>query len=207
MHTKIMSVQITDMLERPLSRGSDGPVSPGCSESGSESDTVHGESPALDPRFPPSIRDAVSRVLQGYDWSLVPMPTRVSSNPNAKPHIKRPMNAFMVWAQAARKKLADQHPHLHNAELSKTLGKLWKWVTQNEFYAVLLLEITYKLITVFWTVMAIPLNSRAPVFHVVNMFICGKHFCNIPFVILNKQNPYYSSLFVMIFMIKSIHLR
>ena len=42
------------------------------------------------------------------------------------------MNAFMVWAQAARKQLADQHPQLHNAELSKTLGKLWRLV--NEIY-------------------------------------------------------------------------
>ncbi|KAM4530882.1 transcription factor SOX-10 [Odontesthes bonariensis] len=85
-----------------------------------------------DERFPAGIRDAVSQVLNCYDWTLVPMPVRVNTSSKNKPHVKRPMNAFMVWAQAARRKLADQHPHLHNAELSKTLGKLWRLLNESD---------------------------------------------------------------------------
>uniref|UniRef100_A0A3Q2V8N0 SRY-box transcription factor 9 n=1 Tax=Haplochromis burtoni TaxID=8153 RepID=A0A3Q2V8N0_HAPBU len=83
-------------------------------------------------KFPACIREAVSQVLKGYDWTLVPMPVRVNGSTKNKPHVKRPMNAFMVWAQAARRKLADQYPHLHNAELSKTLGKLWRLLNEGE---------------------------------------------------------------------------
>ncbi|XP_019885288.1 transcription factor SOX-9 isoform X2 [Camponotus floridanus] len=71
------------------------------------------------------ISAAVAKVLQGYDWTLVPVATKAA-------HVKRPMNAFMVWAQAARRKLADQYPQLHNAELSKTLGKLWRLLSDND---------------------------------------------------------------------------
>ncbi|XP_061604232.1 transcription factor SOX-10 isoform X1 [Phyllopteryx taeniolatus] len=91
-----------------------------------------GKSDDEDERFPAGIRKAVSQVLNCYDWTLVPMPVRVNSGTKSKPHVKRPMNAFMVWAQAARRKLADQHPHLHNAELSKTLGKLWRLLNESD---------------------------------------------------------------------------
>lgn len=71
-----------------------------------------------------NIGNAVSKVLECYDWSLVPLLNKCSIR--SRGHVKRPMNAFMVWAQAARRQLAHQYPQLHNAELSKTLGKLWR---------------------------------------------------------------------------------
>ncbi|KAG5853557.1 transcription factor Sox-8-like [Anguilla rostrata] len=116
---------------------SDSPSSPAGSDGHGHGCQLHSEmgtklERAADDRFPSCIRDAVSQVLEGYDWSLVPMPVRGNGSMKSKPHVKRPMNAFMVWAQAARRKLADQYPHLHNAELSKTLGKLWRLLSESE---------------------------------------------------------------------------
>jgi hypothetical protein len=36
------------------------------------------------------------------------------------------MNAFMVWAQTARKTLTNNLSVVNNAQLSKKLGQLWK---------------------------------------------------------------------------------
>merc|ERR1719510_781642 len=42
------------------------------------------------------------------------------------------MNAFMVFSHYERKKIIEVQPDIHNAEISKRLGKQWKELSESE---------------------------------------------------------------------------
>jgi hypothetical protein len=69
------------------------------------------------------LSNIVNTALGQLDWADLEARPVKTTKPQ---HVKRPMNAFMVWAQAARKNLTTNLSVVNNAQLSKTLGKLWK---------------------------------------------------------------------------------
>lgn len=72
------------------------------------------------------INEAVGKLLESFNYdNIAPQPTK-GGGCTPRSRVKRPMNAFMVFAQAMRRRLSEQRPSLHNAELSKSLGLMWR---------------------------------------------------------------------------------
>ncbi|XP_037664941.1 protein SOX-15 [Choloepus didactylus] len=83
---------------------------------------------SLEPRglaAPPSSSFSGPQEPEGAGKPVVP-----AGLPSEK--VKRPMNAFMVWSSAQRRQMAQQHPKMHNSEISKRLGAQWKLLGEEE---------------------------------------------------------------------------
>jgi len=64
--------------------------------------------------------------------SKTPYSDATQTRKHKKNHVKRPMNAFMRWSQLERRKIIEQNPDAHNAEISKNLGKKWRQLSDLE---------------------------------------------------------------------------
>ena len=80
--------------------------------------------------------DALRSAVLCTSVLMKPPPPRLILLPFQTSHdgekIKRPMNAFMVFSHYERKKIIEVQPDIHNAEISKRLGKKWKELNDGE---------------------------------------------------------------------------
>ena len=95
---------------------------------------TYSESIGTNSKLHAAISKTVNQVIEKTDLSLQHAPLEGSgyARDQGTDHVKRPMNAFMVYARAARKELALQYPNLSYRKLSKILGQLWKMLDEKE---------------------------------------------------------------------------
>lgn len=115
------------MLEQYDIMGLPRPASPLFSEGGYPTQTVV----KLEPASPNGGRDLQFGSQSVSKESRTPYSDATQCK-KVTNHVKRPMNAFMVWSQIERRKISEVSPEMHNAEISKRLGKKWKTLSAEQ---------------------------------------------------------------------------
>lgn len=77
------------------------------------------------------------KTLQRLEHNQMPVPecTAPDNSPqvaSSQNHIKRPLNAFMLWSQKQRQRIAQNNPQMPNSEISKQLGAEWRSLSESD---------------------------------------------------------------------------
>ncbi|XP_068004221.1 transcription factor SOX-30 [Melanerpes formicivorus] len=86
-------------------------------------------------KLQPVVAPPVKIETRNVPLTVLPSDSGMPDTPFGKDksgHVKRPMNAFMVWARIHRPALARANPNANNAEISVQLGLEWSKLTEEQ---------------------------------------------------------------------------
>ncbi|CAH2272400.1 SOX-15 [Pelobates cultripes] len=95
----------------------------------SVSPTVHQQNPIKDP---PAMPQQGEHTMKDTPETKEQPKSVVPTEEKGPLTVKRPMNAFMVWSSGERKKVSAQFPKMHNSEISRRLGEVWRGLGEEE---------------------------------------------------------------------------